>query len=153
MRDTPNPCPTPHSIHCPPPPARREPALALQQNGELLLLAAIRAPPALGTVCGGLNPPIPGLAAPAHVPALCPWLSTLQEQADDGLQALEFHTELVLHVEAAGFAPPQGQITRQPRAQQVPDLGIWQREGTGGAGHRVPAGPDWAAEQALTCSL
>lgn len=70
----------------------------------------------------GLNPPIPSLAPPEHVPAPCLWLSTLQEQADDGLQALEFHTELVLHVEAAGFAPAQGQGARWSRAQQVPDL-------------------------------
>lgn len=60
---------------------------------------------------------------PSMAPAPHPWLSTLQEQVSDGLQAVEVHTELVLHVEAAGFAPPQRKGIWWPRAQQVPDLG------------------------------
>lgn len=61
---------------------------------------------------------------------------TLQEEVDDGLQALKIHAQLVLGVEAAGFAPAQGQGARRPRAQQVPDLGRgqtdgWQRGGSG----------------------
>lgn len=145
-------CTTPHIPA--PIPGHPLPTIPCQTRACLDSAAERRAAPLGCHQCHqpGAEPPIPDLARPEHVPALCLWLSTLQEQADDGLQALEFHTELVLHVEAAGFAPAQGQGARWPRAQQVPHLGIWQREGTG-SGAQGLAGLEWAAGQALTCSL